>query len=146
MAAVPWRFSLLTLLGLIAVVAVACAALTNPTPLWACVVETGVLAMLTYGVLASVFQREVRRAFWIGLSIVGWGYVLLAAGRSGFDSPVSWLTVGNAGFATGQSYLVTTRIVRWWAEKREGSPWAAYPPPAPAYSAATLVPSVKRCG
>lgn len=69
-----WRFSLLALFGVVAAVAVACAALTNPTPLWACVVETGVIATLTYAVLAAVFRREMRRAFWIGVSIIGWGY------------------------------------------------------------------------
>ena len=148
MAAVTWRFSMLGLFGVVAVAALACAALTNPTPLWACIVETGVVATLTYAVVAAVFRREARRAFWIGLSMVGWGYALLVAGRNVLDSSISWSGYGNygsIGFATGQSSLATTRLVLWWAERREGAPWGAYPPPAAAptyYSTPVLLPSV----
>lgn len=141
MAAVAWRFSLLGLFGVVGIVAIACAALTNPTPLWACVVETGVLATLTYGVLAAVFRREARRAFWIGLSIVGWGYALLVAGHNKLDGSVSWNVYGNSGFISGESHLATTQLVLWWAQKRETPPWTAAPP-AYTSSATTPIPPV----
>jgi hypothetical protein len=72
-----FRFSLLTLFGFVAVVAVACAALVRPSPFWLMVVSSATLALLFYAVLAAVYGRSTKRAFWTGFAVVAWGYVAL---------------------------------------------------------------------
>jgi hypothetical protein len=74
-----WRFTLVGLFSAVAIVATACAALANPSRGWTCAVVSGTLTLLSYAVLAAVFRRGAGRAFWIGFSIIGWGYVYLVA-------------------------------------------------------------------
>src|SRR6516162_9634413 len=72
-----FRFSLLTLFGFVAVVAIACAALARPSQLWLIVVSSLTLACLFYAIPAAVYARNARRAFWIGFALSAWGYVAL---------------------------------------------------------------------
>jgi hypothetical protein len=72
-----FRFSLLTLFGFVAVVAIACAALARPSQLWLIVVSSSTLACLFYAILAAAYGRNARRAFWLGFAVVAWGYVAL---------------------------------------------------------------------
>jgi hypothetical protein len=58
-----FRFSLLTLFGFVAVVAITCAALARPSQLWLVVVSSATLACLFYSVLAAVYGRNARCAF-----------------------------------------------------------------------------------
>ena len=73
------RFSLGRLLAGVTFVAFGCAALANATPLCSAVVATLTVATLFYAVLAAVYRVADSRAFWLGMSIVGWGYFLLVA-------------------------------------------------------------------
>lgn len=135
-----WRFTLAGMLGSIAVVAVACAALANPSPIWAALVVTAVLGLLTYAVLAAIFRRGARRAFWIGLATVGWGYTYLVA-HDRLGNSMNWNNGSVSGFASAPSQLVTTKLLLWWAGKlaQPGPPFSAYAPSvtysAPAYPA-----------
>ncbi|MEX2431481.1 MAG: hypothetical protein WD645_06125 [Dehalococcoidia bacterium] len=71
------KFSLLTLLGIVAVVAVACAALTNPVQGWVTALVTTSILLLFGAVLFAIDCRGATRAFWRGFAIFGWGYSVL---------------------------------------------------------------------
>ena len=71
------RFSIAGLMGVVVVSAVGLAAWRNADETWA-----GVMMLLTCGVLAlavvGAFYREgARRAWWLGFSVFGWGYMAL---------------------------------------------------------------------
>jgi hypothetical protein len=72
-----FRFSLLTMFGSVAVVALACAALATPSQLWLVIVSASSLACLFYAVLAATYGRAAKRAFWFGFAVVGWGHIFL---------------------------------------------------------------------
>jgi hypothetical protein len=38
------------------------------------------VAILAFGILAAIYRRGARRAFWVGFSLFGWGYLMLASG------------------------------------------------------------------
>ena len=69
-----WQFSLRTLLIAVACVAVALGAILN-------VVIALLLLIATFGVLmvslvGAALCRGRRQAFWIGVAVMGWGYVI----------------------------------------------------------------------
>ena len=74
---VSWRFSLARLLCTISLVAVACAALAQPTPLWATITSSSAVAILFYAVLAAIYRSGAQRALWLGMAVVGWSYFVL---------------------------------------------------------------------
>ena len=65
------RFSILTLLGLVAVAAVGCAALMQATYVWANVVYMGTFFVLWLGVVAAIYAVGPTRAFFVGFTICG---------------------------------------------------------------------------
>jgi hypothetical protein len=76
----PPRFTITGLMGLVVVVAVGAAALRFASEPWA-----GVLVMLTLGTLGAAVlafheRAGVRRAWWRGFALFGWGSVVLAMG------------------------------------------------------------------
>jgi hypothetical protein len=78
------RFPIRGLMGLILVVALGMAALRNVSATWA-----GVMFLLTCGVLSLaavgvVCRHDDERAWWLGFSLFGWGYLQLSM----------WTTVG----------------------------------------------------
>jgi hypothetical protein len=95
-----FRSSLLALFGFVTVVAVGCAALVNPTDIWAIAVVTSTVAILTFGVLAAIFGFGETRAFWSGFSIVGWGHIVLSLILDGtyLGSHLATLRVLEAAF------------------------------------------------
>jgi hypothetical protein len=72
------RFSLGSLLAAVLVVAVGCAALVHPTPLWSQIVFTATLVLLLSATVLAVVARP--QPFASGLTIFGWGYLLLTSG------------------------------------------------------------------
>lgn len=92
-----FRFSIANLLLFIVALGVSFAALRNPSQLWANAWFSVALATLTIAVLAAVYRRGKRRAFWVGFASCGWLYLVLALGP--------WLES-----AVG-SFLVTTAIL-----------------------------------
>jgi hypothetical protein len=73
------RFSLQSLLGAVAFVAVSLASLLHPWRAWCpAIVLTGVLLLMLLAIPCSIYAHSRGRAFWVGFTIVGWGYFLLA--------------------------------------------------------------------
>jgi 4-hydroxybenzoate polyprenyltransferase len=79
-----WRFSLVGLLTAVTFAAVACGALVNPNEWWTVGVTTAAVALLAYAVLAAIYRQGTRRAFWLGLAVIGWGYFVLPGFAVGF--------------------------------------------------------------
>jgi hypothetical protein len=72
-----FRFSIAGLMGAVLVAAVGLAALKNATETWA-----GAMLLLTCGTLAlavvgAIYRKGVQRAWWLGFSLFGWGYLVL---------------------------------------------------------------------
>jgi hypothetical protein len=59
-------------------VALACTALLNATPLWASTWFSLTIFVLLLGTLSAIFRQGNRRPFWIGFGLFGWVYLLLA--------------------------------------------------------------------
>lgn len=72
-----FRFSIASLLAVIAFIGISLAALRSPTQLWAGVALSGALSLLTISILAAIYRRGPRRAFWVGFSACGWMYLVL---------------------------------------------------------------------
>jgi hypothetical protein len=70
------RITIAALLGIVALVGVAVAALREPTDGW----DSGVLGVtlmtLLTSVLLAVQRMEERRSFWLGFALFGWAYLV----------------------------------------------------------------------
>jgi hypothetical protein len=71
------RFSILTLLGLVAFAAFGTAALLNANAVWFSVLFTVIGLVLLTALLLVIYSNAEKRAFWTGFSIFGYGYFLL---------------------------------------------------------------------
>jgi hypothetical protein len=71
-----FSFSLAGLFSSVSLLSVACAALVYPTQLWASVISSLTLAVLTLAVIAAVIFHGEARAFWGGFAFVGWLFVI----------------------------------------------------------------------
>lgn len=68
----PTRFTIASLIGLVALIALGSAALVGATPDWARWAFSLVLAALSVATLGGLFARGPARAFWAGFALVGW--------------------------------------------------------------------------
>ena len=75
-----FRVSIAALLAGIALFGVAFTALIHPSPLWGNAFYSLTLGTLTIAVLAAIYGRGRRRAFWVGFSTCGWAYFLAIFG------------------------------------------------------------------
>jgi hypothetical protein len=82
-----WRFSLLTLLGITAYVALAAAALSSVNEFWESVAVTLAVAVHPVAAVGLMFRRDRRRAFWTGCLLFAATYTMLVFGPW-FDSRV----------------------------------------------------------
>lgn len=71
------RFSLFTLGVVVAFVALFLAAAVYGSQIWLSVVSITTVVTLLAGLTAAVTHHGTGRAFWIGFSIFGWGFLLL---------------------------------------------------------------------
>src|SRR3954449_12967245 len=76
----PFRISIAGLLGAVASMGVVIAAMIYPSRLAANAFYSLTLGTLTISVLAAVYHRAERRAFWVGFSSCGWAYFLAVFG------------------------------------------------------------------
>lgn len=76
----PPRFSVASLMVLVCGAAIAFVSLLFASELWAGTVFLLTLGTLTVAILAIVYRRGARRAFWFGFALLGWGYLVLAWG------------------------------------------------------------------
>jgi hypothetical protein len=122
------RVSIAGILVWVALLGVGFAALRNPSLLWSNALFSVALGTLTLAVLAAVYRRGRRRAFWVGFATCGWVYLLLA--------------LGPANESLWSPYLVTTAILDVLFEQvipQPPAPGAAPPAIAPAVPAASAV-------
>jgi len=75
-----FRFSIASLILVVLGLGIGFAALRSPTPLWASALFTLALAGVGAAVLAAVFRRGARRAFWAGFATFGALYLVVAFG------------------------------------------------------------------
>jgi len=93
-----FRYSTLTLLVVVLVVALFSAALANPSHLWRQVTVTVTVVVLVSFTLLAALNSSSRKPFALGFAIVGWVYFVLT-----FASH----------FGNVDSYLLTDRVVEW---------------------------------
>ena len=74
------RFSILSLLGLVAFAAVGCAALAQTSFIWAAFVTSLAAVSLCIALVAAIMLRGRQQAFWIGFVAAGLLYHHLAVG------------------------------------------------------------------
>jgi hypothetical protein len=71
------RFSIGTLLSVIAILGVAMAALRNPSYLWAALTFTTALLAVIAAIASAIVARAERRAYWLGFSLFGGTYLAI---------------------------------------------------------------------
>jgi hypothetical protein len=76
------RYSIGSLLILIAIAAVGMAALRYPSRLWASTIYTVAAVVLISGVSNAILGNGVRRAYWLGFSLFGGAYFFLTLGSN----------------------------------------------------------------
>lgn len=82
------RFSLKSLFGLVAFVALALALLLQPwQSSFHALVLTALLLIMLLSIPASIYARKRTQAFCVGFTIVGWGYFFLTY-TPGFDNSI----------------------------------------------------------
>jgi hypothetical protein len=103
--------SIRAMLCVVAFVGLACVALVRANSIWATVMFTGALAVISLGLLAAILLRGARQAYWAGFALFGWLYLWMAhwpsdTGWIGPNQPASWRLQQNE---TGP--LATTRLL-----------------------------------
>jgi cbb3-type cytochrome oxidase subunit 3 len=78
------QFSLRHLLVAVACIALACTALLNANVWWAGYIWLFTIGLLVVAVLAAIFRRGERQAFWVGFAIAGW--LCIVAGSDWFPA------------------------------------------------------------
>ncbi len=79
----PIRFARFSLAGLIAAIGlfgVGMACLMFASTPWAGAVPSVTLAILTLAPLGIIYRRGERRAFWTGVALCGWSYMIVSSG------------------------------------------------------------------
>src|SRR5438552_3256965 len=82
------RFSILSLMGLVGVIAIGIAALRSPSPLWANGLFTLAILACLASVIYAIYSKGRRRAFGVGFAICGWVNLTLSF-APGFDNQVA---------------------------------------------------------
>jgi hypothetical protein len=107
------RLSVMDIMGLVLMVAVACAALTRPSELAVGLLITLVIGVLCLSICRAVLENQGRRAFWLGFSVFGWVYVTLTLGLW----TDRWL----------EPSLLTTKLIDWLYESMIPQPRSPRP-------------------
>jgi hypothetical protein len=75
-----FRISIAGVTILVLATSVGLTALRFATPMWAGAMLLLTLGALTLAILGVTYRRGMRRAFWLGFVLPGWGYMALASG------------------------------------------------------------------
>ena len=73
------RFSIASILAVIAIFAIALAALRSPSYLWANVTFSLALGAIVVGVVNVIYGRDAARAYWVGFSLCGGIYLAICS-------------------------------------------------------------------
>jgi hypothetical protein len=105
---VQMQFSLKTLAGTIAFIAIACCSLVYASSAWSSALFTAGTGLLIFAVLAAIYRPNAARAFWIGCAVSGWAYLLLTCGPFSTIRPLD-----ERGRFNRHSELATAHLARW---------------------------------
>jgi hypothetical protein len=123
--------SIRTMLVIVAFIALACVALVRANSVWASVMFSSALATLLFAVLAVIFRRGTKQAFWIGFALFGWGYLWMAHWPG--DSPEGFTGMGFPIVGRMQQdsddTLATTKLLVF--AYQNWLPLVRTPPPGP---------------
>jgi hypothetical protein len=72
-----FRFSLTSLFGAVLFAAFGTAAIRFASPLWAGLTMALTVPLLFAAILGALFRLGQARAFWTGMAVCGWGYLLI---------------------------------------------------------------------
>ncbi|HVC98821.1 MAG TPA: hypothetical protein VND64_34470 [Pirellulales bacterium] len=72
-----FRFSLTTLFGMVLFAAFGTAAIRFASPLWAGLTMAVTVPLLFAAILGALFRLGQARAFWTGMAVCGWGYLVV---------------------------------------------------------------------
>ncbi len=72
-----FRFSLTAMFGAVLFVAFGVAAIRFTSPLWAGLTMAVTMPLLFAAILGALFRLGQARAFWTGVAVCGWGYLLI---------------------------------------------------------------------
>jgi hypothetical protein len=65
------------LMAVVLVLAIGLAALRNPSVLWVGTIFLATRVILALGAIGVVLRKHAERAWWLGFSVFGWGYLVL---------------------------------------------------------------------
>lgn len=89
-----FRFSLAALVGFVALSAAVLGALRATSGIGSGTVFTLAIGVFSAAILGTVYNRGEDRAFWLGVAVFGWGFMLLTHGPW-FDNHIAHLLLGN---------------------------------------------------
>ncbi len=72
-----FRFTIGWLMILVLVLAIGLAALRNPSVMWVGTIFLATRVILALAVIGVVLRKHAERAWWLGFSVFGWGYLML---------------------------------------------------------------------
>jgi hypothetical protein len=125
------RFSLLALIGFVALAAVGCAALVNANDAWLVAVSTVTFAIVTAAIIVGLLGHGTSRAFAVGVAVASLAFLLL-------------IYFGLANENSGSGHIGTTRalnrVYSAAATEMPGSPTTG-PPPVMYYPPAPNAPT-----
>ena len=75
-----FRLSIAGLMTIVAMVAIGLVALRAETGLWASLIFTFAIIMLSLGSVAAISAHRQARSTWAGMAIFGWSYLIIAFG------------------------------------------------------------------
>lgn len=104
------NYSLRTLLIVAAVVSVLCACLVYPRPIVGDLFYTFGLLLAAYSVIAVIYFRGLRRAFWVGFLILFGGYFCHTVWPSAVHNTWAYFQ-DTSGMAVVHSGIITTRLL-----------------------------------
>lgn len=112
------RFTIAALMAVVLVCGVAVAALKNASVVWAGLLLVLTPVLLGFSILASIYRRDGRRAFWLGFALFGCGYMLIWSVPKLWDQGVEQLPTSvllsyvHASVNTDESRLGATSLER----------------------------------
>ena len=124
----PPRISLATLIGIVAVLALALAGMLSASRLWLMLASTVMLALLLTAILAAWLFSGTDRAFWVGFALFGWTYLIL----------VNW---GWIGGQIGSELTIGFSEAAEWVLPEVKAPPLQFGFPAPASPVSTTSPA-----
>ncbi|WP_406695607.1 hypothetical protein V5E97_31820 [Singulisphaera sp. Ch08] len=81
----PHRLTIANIMVAVLFIAIAGAALRDPTRLWASALFTLTVALLCWASSMALLKRDQRRIFWAGVAIFGWVHLSLSFGLMSGD-------------------------------------------------------------